>query len=183
MNRGVVELSTAANGYAQVSTFSLWQRLRLGFLLTFRHGFGRSWGPFVFPVADEGIYPNFIRGKKRLLCGYDNWVGSYFLADDPESDRFLREFYYRHVNHGKAVLTCCQDSGWTRERDLGCAEGFECILGKCTRCGTPWMNVFCGASGITGYERVAADDIARFQSTADEPELKEVLRQWVARNT
>ena len=103
MERIAVELRTAANGYAWVSTFSLWQRLWLGFLLTFRHGFWRSRGPFVFPVADEGVYPDFVRGDTRIHCGYDNWVGSYFLAADSKSDRFLREFYDRHVAGAKAV--------------------------------------------------------------------------------
>ena len=57
----------------------------------------------MFPVTDEGIYPDFVRGKTRILCGYDNWSGSYFLADDPESDKFLRDFYTRHVANGEAV--------------------------------------------------------------------------------
>jgi hypothetical protein len=40
------------------------------------------------------------------------------------------------------------------------------------------MNVFCVATGITGYERVTPDDLARIRSTKDATELKELLRQW-----
>ena len=80
------------------------------------------------------------------------------------------------------VLTCCKGSSWAVERDLGRAEGFEFLLGRCTRCDTPWMNVFCGATGVTGYEPVAPGDIARIRSTADGPELKELMRQWGTKN-
>jgi hypothetical protein len=44
------------------------------------------------------------------------------------------------------------------------------------------MNVFCVATGITGYEPVAIADIARFRSAADGPELKELMRQWGRKN-
>ena len=79
-------------------------------------------------------------------------------------------------------LTCCKESSWSAERDLGHAEGFEYLIGKCARCGAPWMNVFCVASGITGYERVAPADAARIRSTADGPGLKELMREWGRKN-
>lgn len=44
------------------------------------------------------------------------------------------------------------------------------------------MNVFCTATGQTGYERVAPDDLAKIRSAPDARELKELLRQW-CRNT
>jgi len=79
-------------------------------------------------------------------------------------------------------LTCCKGPSWAPERDLGHAESFDYLLGKCTRCGSPWMNVFCVASGITGYERVKPDDLARIRATPDGPELKELMRQWGREN-
>ena len=75
-------------------------------------------------------------------------------------------------------LTCCQDPSWVLERDLGSAEGFEYLIGKCSCCGAPWMNVFCVASGITGYERVTPAEVEAFQSIRDGPELKSFLRRW-----
>jgi len=94
----VIELRTAANGYAWITTPSRRERLWLGLLLMFRYGFWR-WGTYVPPITDEAIYPDFIRGKKRILTGWDNWVGYDLLANDPESDRFLRAFYERHVGN------------------------------------------------------------------------------------
>lgn len=44
------------------------------------------------------------------------------------------------------------------------------------------MNVFCTATGQTGYEPVAPDDFAKIRSAPDVMELKETLRQW-CRNT
>jgi hypothetical protein len=75
-------------------------------------------------------------------------------------------------------LTCCKNSSWVLERDLGHAEGFEYLLGKFSRCGAPWMNVFCVASGITGYERVTLSDVEAIQSIPESPELKEFVRRW-----
>lgn len=40
------------------------------------------------------------------------------------------------------------------------------------------MNVFCVASGMTGYERVARSDVEAIQSIPDGPELKEFVRRW-----
>jgi hypothetical protein len=79
-------------------------------------------------------------------------------------------------------LTCCKDSSWELERDLGHADGFEYLLGKCRQCGTPWMNVFCVATGISGYEPVTAGDAERMNSIADGPELKEFVRDWGRKN-
>ncbi len=75
-------------------------------------------------------------------------------------------------------MTCCPESFWVAERDLGSAEGFEYLLGKCGHCRTPWMNVFCVATGITGYERVTPSDAAAIQAMPDGRELKEFMRRW-----
>lgn len=75
-------------------------------------------------------------------------------------------------------LTCCKDASWALERELGHAEGFEYLIGKCSRCGAPWMNVFCVASGITGYERVIPVDVEAIQSIPDGPELQGFMRRW-----
>ena len=90
-----VQLHTAANGFARITTLSRRQRTRLALLLMFRHGFWR-WGTWIPPIADEAIYPDFIRGRKRIMSGWDNWFGYDFLANDAESDAFLRRFYAKH---------------------------------------------------------------------------------------
>ena len=95
MGRDLVELQTAANGRAWITTHSRRRRLWLGFLLTFRYGFYR-WGAWIPPIADEGIYPDFIRGRLRIHAGYDNWVGYDLLASNADADAFLRRFFQRH---------------------------------------------------------------------------------------
>lgn len=77
-----------------------------------------------------------------------------------------------------SYLTCCKNPSWLPGQDLPHAEGFEYVLGKCSRCGTPWMNVFCVATGITGYERVTPDDVEAIRSIQDGPELKDFMRRW-----
>jgi hypothetical protein len=79
-------------------------------------------------------------------------------------------------------MTCCKDSCWEPERDLGHAGGFDYLLGKCGRCGTPWMNVFCIATSRTGYEPVTVSDLERMRSTADDPDFKEFMRDWGEKN-
>lgn len=80
------------------------------------------------------------------------------------------------------ILTCCKNPSWLPERDLAHAEGFEYLLGKCGRCGAHWMNVFCVATGITGYERVAPDDVEAIRFIQDGPELKDFMRRWGSKN-
>ena len=96
--RNTASLHTEANGFASISTFSFRKRLRLGLLLTFRYGFWR-WGVWVPPMFDDtGVYPEFIRGRKRIAAGYDNWFGYDLTATTPEADEFLRWFYEKHVS-------------------------------------------------------------------------------------
>lgn len=78
-----------------ILTFSRRAYRRLGLLLMFRYGFWR-WGVWVRGVTDEAIYPSFVRGKKKILAGYDNWIGYDLLATNPETDEFLRKFHARH---------------------------------------------------------------------------------------
>ena len=75
-------------------------------------------------------------------------------------------------------LTCCEDSVWALVLALPSASGFEYVLGKCETCGAPWMNVFCVASSITGFERISPDDVEKILSTTDSAELKQLLRGW-----
>ena len=56
------------------------------------------------------------------------------------------------------------------------------MLGKCDRCGTYWMNVFCVATGITGFEPVSLTDAERMKSIPRGPELKAFMRSWGERN-
>jgi len=90
-----IDLSTAANGYALICTFSHKQRLRLGLLLMFRYGFLR-WGPYVPAITDDAVYPAFVRCSMRIHSGWDNWIGYDLVAANPKTDAFLRSFYAKH---------------------------------------------------------------------------------------
>src|SRR5919201_6943338 len=78
-------------------------------------------------------------------------------------------------------LTCCKNSSWVPERDLEHAAGFEYMLGKCGNGGTHWINVFCVASGVTGYERVMPSDVEAIRAIPDGPELRGFMRRWETR--
>jgi hypothetical protein len=77
---------------------------------------------------------------------------------------------------------CCKEPSWISELDLGHAGGFDFILGKCDRCGAYSMNVFCVASGITGFETVSLSDLERMKSIPPGPELKALMRKWGEQN-
>jgi hypothetical protein len=80
------------------------------------------------------------------------------------------------------IPTCCMKASWVSELDLGHAGGFDYLLGRCGECGTPWLNVFCVASGITGLEPVSPADVERMKSIPAGPELKAFMRQWGEEN-
>ena len=79
-------------------------------------------------------------------------------------------------------LPCCEGSSWIAELDLDHAGGFEHALGRCARCGAHWMNVFCVASGINGYEPVKPSDVEQMRSLPAGPERKAFMRDWAEKN-
>ena len=91
-----VVLATAANGHAWIHTRSAARAWRISLLLMFRHGFRRR-GSWVPGIAGEAVYPDYRRGKLRILSGWDDCVGYDFLSDDEETDRFLESFADRHL--------------------------------------------------------------------------------------
>lgn len=77
------------------------------------------------------------------------------------------------------VMSCCSKPAWVAERDLGSARGFDLMLGKCRACGTPWINAFCVAASIGGYEPVRLAEAEAMRTIKDPAELKEFMRGWV----
>lgn len=73
---------------------------------------------------------------------------------------------------------CCKNPRWRSELDLDSAGGFEFLLGKCDACGAYGMNVFCVATGITGYETVTPSDVEQMKSIPAGPERKAFMRAW-----
>ena len=99
-NRGSnAQLSTAANGYAWITTHSRSEYWRLALILVFRYGFIR-WGRYVLPITDEAIFPNYVRRGLRINAGWDNCMGYDLLAANERSDTFLRRFHHKHCGGG-----------------------------------------------------------------------------------
>ena len=42
---------------------------------------------------DEGISPSFLRSELEISAGWDNWSGSYLLANSDAGDAILRRLY------------------------------------------------------------------------------------------
>jgi hypothetical protein len=95
MNNEEFETLTTASGYFRMATFSQKKACRVSLLLMFRYGFLR-WGVLIPPIAGEGIYPDFIRGRLKIKAGFDDWFGFDWFATDEQTDIFLRKFYERH---------------------------------------------------------------------------------------
>ena len=76
-------------------------------------------------------------------------------------------------------LTCCSSSNWGSDTtDLGHVDSFDFLLGRCSNCGAYWLNVFCEATKITGYEPVSDDDARTMLATPRGPELKAFMKAW-----
>ncbi len=86
-----------AEGFYRITTFGVYKSWKVSLLLMFRYGFWR-WGFYMPPIAGEGIFPNFRRGRLNIYTGYDDWFGYDWFARDAESDRFLRKFYEKHLS-------------------------------------------------------------------------------------
>ena len=93
------ELHTTHEGRIRITTFGFWRSWKVSLLLMFRYGFFR-WGSYVPPVTDEAIHLSYIRGKLKILSGWDNWFGYDWFADNVQTDPFIEKFYYKHC-HGK----------------------------------------------------------------------------------
>ena len=42
---------------------------------------------------DEGVSPSFLRADLEISAGWDNWSGSYLLANSDAGDAILRHLY------------------------------------------------------------------------------------------
>lgn len=86
-----------------------------------------------------------------------------------------------------ATLNCCNSPILSEKpTDLGRADSFEFMLTNCTYCGAYWMNVFCVATGISGYEPVSAEDAATMltlNTLESGRQRKEFMRDWGYKNT
>jgi hypothetical protein len=103
-----------------------------------------------------------------LLCGWPRCCSPMQLSDELAATMTL--------------MTCCEKPTWVPKRDLAHASGFEYLLGECGRCGAAWMNVFCVATSITGYERVTLTDVEAIRLIEDGPGLKAFMKRWADEN-
>jgi hypothetical protein len=82
------------------------------------------------------------------------------------------------------AITCCESPQLSPEStDLGHADSFEFMLTSCTNCGVYWMNVFCVANAITGFEPVSAIDAIAMLAAKPGQSRKELMRNWAYHHT
>ena len=82
-------------------------------------------------------------------------------------------------NPASLGMSCCSNPAWVAELDVGSARGFDLMLGKCGACGTPWINAWCVASSMGGYEPVTPADAEAMRAIKDPAELKLFMSRWV----
>ena len=82
-------------------------------------------------------------------------------------------------------FNCCKNARWVSHADLGHADSFDLIIGKCSVCNKYWANVFCTPTAITGYEKIKTHDVERLLLLNKTPgkELKEAVSNWLYENT
>ena len=86
------------------------------------------------------------------------------------------------VTAAKGKIDCCKEPQLNPMRDFGHARSFDFMHATCKKCGALWMNVFCTANGISGYERVSNDDACRLLGSKPGPERKALLTSWADKN-
>jgi hypothetical protein len=62
--------------------------------------------------------------------------------------------------------------------DMGHQDSCDFMLGRCSNCGSYWMDVFCEAGYTSGYERVSDEDAKIMIDTPPGPELKAFMKEW-----
>ena len=82
------------------------------------------------------------------------------------------------VHDARREPTCCPRPSWVAERDLDGARGFDFDLGRCERCGTPWMHAWCRASSMGGYEPITREEAERLRTLPEGPELSALVKAW-----
>lgn len=82
----------------------------------------------------------------------------------------------------KNELNCCKEPKLSALEDFGHARSFDFMYTTCKKCGAHWMNVFCTANGISGYERVSNDDARGLLRSTPGPEQKTLLTIWADEN-
>lgn len=76
-------------------------------------------------------------------------------------------------------MNCCDRPELTNLVDWGHARSFDLTHGTCKGCGAQWLNVFCVATAITGYEPVSDRDVQAVRSATPGPDRKNLLKAWV----
>jgi hypothetical protein len=77
---------------------------------------------------------------------------------------------------------CCENQNWMTVRDLGHADSFDFILGKCTACGIYSINVFCVSTSKSGLEPVIAADLNQLLAIPSGQEMKAFMKDWAHKN-
>jgi hypothetical protein len=80
-------------------------------------------------------------------------------------------------------INCCQKPIISNsEEDLGHAESMEYVLFQCENCGKHWLNVFCVASSIAGFEPISEIDVSTVLNLGKGSERKAFMKEWGREN-
>jgi len=83
----------------------------------------------------------------------------------------------------KSEINCCEEPIISNSKeDLGHAESMEYILFQCENCGKHWLNVFCVASAISGFEIFSESDVNTVLNLPKGPERKTFMKEWGRKN-
>lgn len=75
------------------------------------------------------------------------------------------------------ALDCC-GGAWMPVEDLGSAESFDFLLGRCARCGQYWMNLWSSMAPKGANVPVTRDDAERLLALPAWSERKRALADW-----
>jgi hypothetical protein len=86
---------------------------------------------------------------------------------------------YQKEEESSAALNCCSKPQLSASKEeLGSARGFEFTHATCTSCGAHWLQVYCVATSIPGFERVSDQDAKAMLAEHSVEEHKKIMQAW-----
>jgi hypothetical protein len=82
-----------------------------------------------------------------------------------------------------AVLNCCRTPRLSASKDgLGQARGFEFTHATCTSCGAHWLEVYCVATSVPGFERISDQEASAMLAEQSVEAHKALMKGWADRH-
>ena len=88
-------LSKNASNRVTIESESFWIAWKVRILLMFKYKFKRK-GKFI-SFVDQSIFFDYVKADLKIISGWDSWFSYYWSADNELTDKFVMQFYDKHL--------------------------------------------------------------------------------------